>query len=172
MDFGWISTACDVIILIGALILALDRITGKFGIFKKKNEQNFETKVSNILEKVLPEILLKHDLEVRDKYRADRENYIKETKEEVMGAIKSELTQVDLLQQQYEVLVLSAKDVLRAKIMKIYEDNKKNKTMPLSNKEALEQYYIDYKALKGNSYIDKYYNRMQNWPVYDDESDE
>ena len=172
MDLSWIGTTCDFIILIGALILAIDRITGKFGFFKKKNEQIFEAKVSAILKKVLPEILLKHDLEVRDKYKADRAKYIKETKEEVMSAIQDELTQVDWLKQQYDVLVLSAKDVLRAKIMAIYEANKRERKMPLSNKEALEQYYIDYKALKGNSYIDKYYNRMMAWPVYDDEDSE
>ena len=138
MDLSWIGTTCDFIILIGALILAIDRITGKFGFFKKKNEQIFEAKVSAILKKVLPEILLKHDLEVRDKYKADRAKYIKETKEEVMSAIQDELTQVDWLKQQYDVLVLSAKDVLRAKIMAIYEANKRERKMPLSNKEALE----------------------------------
>ena len=115
--------------------------------------------------KALPDILKQHDKEIKD-------TLIKETTDTVMASIKSELTQVDLLKQQYEVLVLSAKDVLRAKIMAIYEANKKNRTMPLSNKEALEQYYIDYKALKGNSYIDKYYNRMKQWPVFDDEDAE
>lgn len=58
--------------------------------------------------------------------------------------------------------------------MKIYNDYRKDKILPISKKEQLEQYYIDYKALKGNSYIDKYYNRIKKWEVMDedDEDDE
>ena len=172
MDWSWLSTTVDAIILIGALILAFDRIIKPINFLKRKTDKSFEDKVGDILAKVLPAILYEHDLEVKEKYKADREKYIKEAKEQVLTEIKDELTQVDLLKQQYDVLVLSAKDVLRAKIMAIYEENKRNRKMPLSNTEALEQYYIDYKALKGNSYIDKYYNRMMSWPVFDDEADE
>ena len=172
MDLGWLGIACDFIILVGAVILAFDRIFKPIGFLKKKTDESFEDKVGDILAKVLPEILKQHDLETRDKYKADREKYIKEAKDQVLVEIKDELIQVDLLKQQYDVLVLSAKDVLRAKIMAIYEENKKSKTLPLSKKEALEQYYIDYKALKGNSYIDKYYNRMMTWPVFDDDIEE
>jgi hypothetical protein len=66
-------------------------------------------------------------------------------------------------------LVISAKDVLREKIMGIYHKNKRDKTLTLNEKEALDQYYIDYKAMKGNSYIDKYYNRMKKWRVIEDD---
>jgi hypothetical protein len=69
-------------------------------------------------------------------------------------------------------LVISAKDVLRAKIMRIYDENVKTKKIHLSDKEALDQYYLDYKALKGNSYIDKYYGRMKKWEVIDDDYNE
>ena len=44
--------------------------------------------------------------------------------------------------------------------------------MTLHEKEALDQYYIDYKAIKGNSYIDKYYNRMKKWSVVEDDEDD
>jgi hypothetical protein len=72
-------------------------------------------------------------------------------------------------------LVISAKDVLREKIMAIYHKNKYNRTLTEYEREALNQYYIDYKTLKGNSYIDKRYKRMDKWKVifdddpYDDE---
>lgn len=36
-------------------------------------------------------------------------------------------------------------------------------------REALEQYYKDYKALNGNSYIDKYYSRMILWDIVADD---
>ena len=69
-----------------------------------------------------------------------------------------------------EALVISAKDVLREKIMAIYHKNKHERTLTEFEREALNQYYIDYKALGGNSYIDKYYKRMENWTViYDDD---
>jgi hypothetical protein len=69
-----------------------------------------------------------------------------------------------------EALVISARDVLREKIMAIYHKNKYNRTLTEYEREALNQYYIDYKALHGNSYIDKRYNRMDKWKViYDDD---
>jgi hypothetical protein len=45
--------------------------------------------------------------------------------------------------------------------------------MTLLEKERLDQFYKDYKALKGNSYIDKYYKRMSAWKIhdYDDDGD-
>ena len=167
----WLGMGCDLIILIGALVLAFDRMIKPIGFLKKKTDKKFDAKVAAILKEVLPEILLEHDKGTREKYKSDREKYLQDIKGEVLGSIKSELTQVELLKQQYEVLVLSAKDVLRAKIMTIYEDNKRTRTIPLSKKEALEQYYKDYKELKGNSYIDKYYNRMSLWKVVDDEDE-
>ena len=74
--------------------------------------------------------------------------------------IKGEIDQITNLTQQYETLCVNSKDVLREKIMQVYFKNKKDKTLTLHEKEALDQYFIDYKAIKGNSYIDKYYNRM------------
>ena len=54
--------------------------------------------------------------------------------------------------------------------MAIYHKGKKTKTLLLQEKEALTQYYIDYKAENGNSYIDKRYNRMNKWRIiYDDD---
>ena len=165
MDFGWISTACDVIILVGAVILAWDRITGKLGLFKKKADKSFEDKVAEAIAKAIPDILQKHEEEIKQHLK-------KEVVAEVTKAIKDELTQVELLKQQYDVLVLTAKDVLREKIMKIYNDYRREKTLPIAKKEQLDQYYIDYKALKGNSYIDKYYNRMKKWEIVDEDDED
>ena len=54
--------------------------------------------------------------------------------------------------------------------MAIYHKNKSNRSLTEYEKEALEQYYKDYKALKGNSYIDNRYARMYKWAIiYDDE---
>jgi hypothetical protein len=77
--------------------------------------------------------------------------------------------QYDALQLQYETLAISAKDVLREKIMAVYHKNKHRRQLDESEKEALDQYYKDYKAINGNSYIDKYYGRMKRWEVIPEE---
>lgn len=173
MDGTWLSMVCNLIILIGGAIVAIKNIFEWCGkpikIFKKRVDNDFEVKVVTILKKVLPAFLLEHDLETRAKYRADREAYLQEIKSEVLKSIQGELGQVAQLTEQYEVLVISAKDVLREKIMAMYHKNKKDHKLSLNEKEALDQYYIDYKAMKGNSYIDKYYKRMKTWIVDEDD---
>jgi hypothetical protein len=113
-----------------------------------------------------------HDLKTRDKYKNDRQNYLNEIKAEVIKEIGDDIKSNT---ETIDALVISAKDVLREKIMAIYHKNKYNRSMTEYEREALNQYYVDYKALKGNSYIDKRYNRMDKWRVifdddpYDDE---
>ena len=172
MDFTWLGAAVDVIILIGALILALDRIGAKFGWFKKKTDNSFEKKVLDVLKKALPNILKEHDLETREKYKADRERYLKDISNEILSNIQNELRQVNSLDKKYEVLACSARDVLREKIMAIYHKNVRAREMTRYEKEALTQYYKDYKAMDGNSYIDRYYNRMLEWNIVEDDYDE
>jgi hypothetical protein len=43
--------------------------------------------VTEVLNRVLPDMLRAHDLETRDKYRADRERYLQEIKCEVLKSI-------------------------------------------------------------------------------------
>jgi hypothetical protein len=46
------------------------------------------------------------------------------------------------------------------------------RAMTENEREALDVYYADYKAIGGNSYIDKYYRRMKRWRVdYEDYED-
>lgn len=169
MNWEWIGSACDVIILIGAVVLAFDRIIKPLGFLRKKGQNTFEARVMAVLEKVLPDILLAHDLETRDKYKADRQNYLNEIKNEVLQGIQGQLQQVETLNSQYEALAISARDVLREKIMDIYHKNKKDRKMSGYEREALNQYYKDYKKINGNSYIDKYYNRMKKWETNEDD---
>ena len=169
----WLQNVCNIIIIVGGAIMAIKGVSEWLGIpikvFKKKSEKNFEAKVKAILEEVLPDMLLEHDKKIRQKYLADRQAYLLEIKEEVLKSVKGELSQVNDLTKQYEALAISAKDVLREKIMQMYFKNKADKTLTLHEKEALDQYYKDYKAINGNSYIDKYYGRMKKWQVIDDD---
>lgn len=169
MSWEWLGASVDIIILIGALFLAVERIFKPLLKLKKKGDANLEEKIIEVLNRVLPDILLKHDLETRKKYQADREKYLQEIKCEVLKCIQGELSQVEQLNLQYEALAISAKDVLREKIMAIYHKNKHDRRMSGYEREALTQYYKDYKAINGNSYIDKYYARMKNWATDEDD---
>lgn len=171
-----LQNICNVIIIIGAVVVAIKNIAEWFGkpirLFKKKTDANFEEKVVTIIKREMPEILYEHDVEVRKRYLADRQNYLLEIKNEVLREVKGELGQVATLTTQYEALAISAKDVLREKIMQVYFKNRRDRTMTFHEKEALDQYYKDYKAIKGNSYIDRYYNRMKLWDVIPDEDED
>ena len=172
MFFGLtVGELVDYIILGGALCGAIYKIYEFFATptskIKQKAINKERERIGAVLDEKLPEILYQHDLETRDKYKSDRQNYLNEIKVEVIKEVGGD---IDANSQTIEALVISAKDVLREKIMAIYHKNKYNRTMTEYERESLNQYYIDYKALHGNSYIDKRYNRMDKWKViYDDD---
>jgi hypothetical protein len=123
-----------------------------------------------MLDEALPDKLLDHDLKVRDKYKADRAAYLTLIRDDVLKQIEEPIQKNE---DDLEALKISARDVLREKIMAIYHKNKHDRALTQYEKEALEQYYKDYKRLLGNSYIDKYYARMCKWTiVYDDYMDD
>ena len=177
MIFGLtVGEIVDYIILFAALLGAIYKIWDFFATptskLKQKAEEKEKQRIGAVLDEKLPKILYDHDLETRDKYKGDRQNYLNEIKAEVLKEIGDDMkTNTETI----EALVISTKDVLREKIMAIYHKNKYNRTFTEYEREALNQYYIDYKALNGNSYIDKRYNRMDKWKVifdddpYDDE---
>ena len=164
----------DLIILIGALCAAIYKIWDFFAKPTSKLKQRAidkeKERIGAVIDEKMPAILYNHDIETRDKYRADRQNYLVEIKNEVLTEVGNDITRNN---EVIEALKISAKDILREKIMAIYHKNKYTRTLSEYEKEALDQYYKDYKALNGNSYIDKRYNRMKNWTVvYDEEFDD
>lgn len=70
------------------------------------------------------------------------------------------------------VLTAASKDLLREQIMKIYRDGYQQRTLTIGQREELDQYYEDYKREHGNSFIDKFYHRMDTWNVIDMECHE
>ena len=160
-----------------AAILQLYSFFAKPTSFLKKRVIEQEKKrIKEVLNETLPPILEARDLATRDKYRQDRQNYLEEIKGEVETQIKNdfgdtiqEIKGINVEQNEtIDILARSSRDILREKIMAIYHKGKKTKTLMLWEKEALTQYYIDYKAEGGNSYIDKYYSRMITWTVIDE----
>ena len=169
-----LSGVVDLIILIGALCAAIYKIWDFFAKptsnLKKKSIDREKARIIAILDEELPKRFESHDLETRKKYLADRQQYLKEIKDEVIKTIGGSVTQN---QDDLEALKISARDVLREKIMRIYREGRVTRTMHEDDRDALIQYYKDYKALKGNSYIDDRYERMKKWTiVYDDFPDD
>ena len=161
----------DGLILIGAACAAVYKIWDFFAKptskLKQRSLEKEKARIKTVLEEELPVAFLAHDLETREKYKADRQQYLIDIKNEVVGALGGSVSQnaTDL-----EALKISARDVLREKIMCIYKRGKRTKSMDEDDRDALIQYYKDYKALKGNSYIDDRYERMRKWTiVYDDD---
>lgn len=165
-----VSEIVDYIILFAALIGAIYKIYDFFAKPTSKLKQRAldreKARIGAVLDEKLPTILYNHDLETRDKYRSDRENYLREIKAAVIEEVGDDIADNSAT---LEALKISAKDVLREKIMAIYHKNKYNRTMTEYEREALTQYYKDYKALGGNSYIDKRHARMDKWQVIYDE---
>lgn len=166
-----ISELVDYIILLGALCAAIYKIYDFFATptskIKQRAQEKEKARIKSIIDEVMPQILYNHDLKTKEKYKSDRQNYLNEIKDEILQEIGDD---INTNTKTIDALVISAKDVLREKIMAIYHKNKYNRTMTEYEREALNQYYVDYKALYGNSYIDKRYARMNKWKViYDDD---
>lgn len=166
-----VSELVDYIILLGALCAAIYKIYDFFATptskIKQRAREKEKARIKAIVNEIMPQILYDHDLKTKEKYKSDRQNYLNEIKDEILQEIGDDLNSNT---RTIDALVISAKDVLREKIMAIYHKNKYNRTMTEYEREALNQYYVDYKALNGNSYIDKRYNRMDKWKViYDDD---
>ena len=160
----------DLIILVGALCAAIYKIWDFFAkptsTLKKRSQEREAERIRAILDAELPTRFLEHDLETREKYKADRQQYLIDIKNEVINAIGANVSQN---QTDLEALKISARDVLREKIMGIYHKNRQTRSMTEYEREALVQYYKDYKALNGNSYIDRRYERMKRWETIYDE---
>lgn len=169
-----LSGVVDFIILIGALCAAIYKIWDFFAKptskLKQRSQDREKARILAILDEELPKRFENHDLETRKKYLADRQQYLQDIKDEVIKAIGGSVTQN---KDDLEALKISARDVLREKIMKIYREGRVTRTMHEDDRDALIQYYKDYKALNGNSYIDDRYERMKKWQViYEDNHDD
>ena len=62
-------------------------------------------------------------------------------------------------------LINGMKCLLRSEMLQIYYHNKENKKIRQYELENFVFLYKAYKALKGNSFIDKIYNEVMSWEV-------
>ena len=133
MDSSLFFVGCGVIITIGSVVTALctifNAIKSPAKKFKDRQEQELKMLIVNTIKEILPNLLTEHDNEIKRQFKADRDKYFNEIKESTISDIQDELQQVKILGIQYESLMISARDVLREKIIKIYNDNKATKKL-------------------------------------------
>ena len=169
-----VTAIFNFIILISATVIAVSNIASAMGkpikFFEKRRKQKFK---ENLMEE-LPPILEEHDLKTREKYKADCEEYLEDIKASILSDIKKDIKEIkdlNIMQSaQIEILNSSSQDILREKIMTIYERNRKQRKMFEYERRQLKKYYEDYKKEKGNTYIEDYYHLMEKWETIPDES--
>ena len=122
-----------------------------------------------LLDKHLPDRLVAHDHEIRRKYLEDRQRYLEEIKDEVVCVLQDRIDAVDEHDEQMVVFTEVLKELLRERIMEIYRRNRMERQLEDHERYELKQAYTSYKSIKGNSYIDGYYQTMEGWDTVPDE---
>lgn len=216
MEF--LASAVDIIILIGALVLAITNIykffaNGKKGIkdkiqesrteqeqaeeartrntiakvaeenkqveekkireiikkVEKENAEQRKQEILNILEEKAPDYLDAHYKRIREKFRGDRQKYLEDITTEVIDNIHGSLETVETHETRMIIFTEVLKELLRERIMAIYDRNRTRRQLEEHEKIQLDRSYEQYKTMKGNSYIDEYYQRMLTWKVIADD---
>ena len=123
-----LAAICDIIILIAAVCVALANIYKFFANGGKKvkdkidetraeqlqaektrtreviaevsteQEATRKAEIVSVLREELPAMLVDHDIKLREKYKADREQYLQDIKEAVVQEIETQLNAVDSIQ--------------------------------------------------------------------------
>lgn len=175
---------CNLIIILGSAYFTIIKIIDSWAKptskIKQKRKEKEKRKLKEVLDEVMPRYLEEHDLKIRDKYKADRERYLLEIKEEVLNETEDTLeqikqmnnhqnTQLSHIDAMMDNLHQGQRDILRQKIMAFYNAHKHDKVLTFDDKDNIDALYMDYKAINGNSYIDRVYNRMIRWEVQEDD---
>ena len=179
-----IEKICDLIIIIGSayfmIIKIIDSWAKPTSKIKQKRKEKARCELRETLDEVMPKYLEEHDLKIRDKYRADRERYLLEIKEEVLNETEDTLEEIKQMNSKQNIqlnhldtmmdnLHQGQRDILRQKIMTFYDSHKHDKILTFDDKDNIDALYTDYKAINGNSYIDRVYNRIIRWKVQEDD---
>ncbi len=179
-----IQKICDTIIIIGTayfmIIKFIDSFAKPTSKIKQKRKEKELKNLKEVLDEVMPEYLNQHDLQTRKKYLSDRQKYLEEIKDAVLEDSRDTLEQIKSINSDQNVqltrldsminnLNQGSRDVLRQKIMAIYNRHKLDRILTFDERDDLDALYADYKAIGGNSYIDRRYSRMTKWKVLEDD---
>ena len=126
--------------------------------FKKKRLERQRKFVESIIEETVEKIVEERFLS----YNEQTEQFLDQI--EKLNTEQSKLI---------TILCRSSQDLLRQRIMTIYHTYKVDQQIPIYLWEDVKMLYKDYKDQMGNSYLDRYYERMEMWeiiidPTYDE----
>ena len=161
-----LEAICDWIILLAATGTAIYKLIEFVSKPTSKIKQRKKEQLRAALEEVVPPYIETYSKQIQPQCA-------KEISGQVLGSIQKDIKEIKAMNikqtNQIDNMNTSLKDILRQKIMTIYHTYRKYQALPISEREKLDEFYKDYKAQDGNSYIDKYYKRMGTWETLTDE---
>lgn len=165
-----LAQICDWIVLVGAVAVAIVNIAKLLGhpikFFKRRQEKEFHEHFSKELETEIPKILNNHEAQVASTVSKSVAEEMKPQMQEIRDLNKE-------LNRKIDIMTQSTRDLLRDRIISLYNQGKETRSFSDTDKELLEDLYSDYKAEDGNGYIKIIYTRMQKWNVdYNDSKED
>ena len=161
-----LEAICDWIILLAATGTAIYKLIEFVSKPTSKIKQRKKEQLRAALEEVVPPYIETYSKQIQPQCA-------KQISSQVLGSIQDDIKEIKAMNikqtSQIDNMNTSLKDILRQKIMTIYHTYRKYQALPISEREKLDEFYRDYKAQDGNSYIDKYYKRMGTWETLTDE---
>jgi hypothetical protein len=161
-----LEAICDWIILLAATGTAIYKLIEFVSKPTSKIKQRKKEQLKEALKEVVPPYIETYSKQIQPQCA-------KQISSQVLGSIQDDIKEIKAMNikqtNQIDNMNTSLKDILRQKIMTIYHTYRKYQALPISEREKLDEFYKDYKAQDGNSYIDKYYKRMGTWETLTDE---
>lgn len=161
-----LEAICDWIILLAATGTAIYKLIEFVSKPTSKIKQRKKEQLKEALKEVVPPYIETYSKQIQPQCA-------KQISSQVLGSIQDDIKEIKAMNikqtNQIGNMNTSLKDILRQKIMTIYHTYRKYQALPISEREKLDEFYRDYKAQDGNSYIDKYYKRMGTWETLTDE---
>ena len=161
-----LEAICDWIILLAATGTAIYKLIEFVSKPTSKIKQRKKEQLKEALKEVVPPYIETYSKQIQPQCA-------KQISSQVLGSIQDDIKEIKAMNikqtSQIDNMNTSLKDILRQKIMTIYHTYRKYQALPISEREKLDEFYKDYKAQDGNSYIDKYYKRMGAWDTLTDE---
>ena len=161
-----LEAICDWIILLAATGTAIYKLIEFVSKPTSKIKQRKKEQLKEALKEVVPPYIETYSKQIQPQCA-------KQISSQVLRSVQDDIKEIKAMNikqtNQIDNMNTSLKDILRQKIMTIYHTYRKYQALPISEREKLDEFYRDYKAQDGNSYIDKYYKRMGTWETLTDE---
>lgn len=160
-----LQTAVDIIILIGAVVVAIWNVAKFLGAsgnkVKEINDKHFE----EVLDKKIPRYLELHSQKIAAKRKDESKKQIEETIYYALQPINNRINDINTtLNKQssmLENLENSNVDILRREIAKIYSKYRPYEKITQYDKSDVVKLCKDYFAENGNSYVEDIYNKIR-----------